>query len=75
MSYFDNFKYIVPQGSPMMGIGNGYVNVSLSNCVVVQSPEDNISSIVNAGRDLGNLFKRRCGVGLDISELRLTALQ
>ena len=70
MSYFDNFKYIVPQGSPMMGIGNDYVNVSLSNCVVVQSPEDNISSIVNAGRDLGNLFKRRCGVGLDISELR-----
>ena len=56
MSYFDNFKYIVPQGSPMMGIGNDYVNVSLSNCVVVQSPEDNISSIVNAGRDLGNLF-------------------
>ena len=70
MSYFDNFKYIVPQGSPMMGIGNDYVNVSLSNCVVVQSPDDNISSIVNAGRDLGNLFKRRCGVGLDISELR-----
>lgn len=70
MSYFDNFKYIVPQGSPMMGIGNDYVNVSLSNCVVVQSPEDNISSIVNAGRDLGNLFKRRCGVGLDLSDLR-----
>ena len=70
MSYFDNFKYIVPQGSPMMGIGNDYVNVSLSNCVVVQSPEDNISSIINAGRDLGNLFKRRCGVGLDISDLR-----
>ena len=70
MSYFDNFKYIVPQGSPMMGIGNDYVNVSLSNCVVVESPSDNISSIVNAGRDLGNLFKRRCGVGLDLSELR-----
>ena len=68
--YFDNFKYIVPQGSPMMGIGNNYVNVSLSNCVVVESPADNISSIVNAGRDLANLFKRRCGVGLDLSGLR-----
>ena len=68
--YLDNFKYIVPQGSPMMGIGNNYVNVSLSNCVVVESPEDNVSSIINSGRDLANLFKRRCGVGLDISELR-----
>ncbi len=69
-SLLDNFKYIVPQGSPMMGVGNNYVNVSLSNCVVVESPSDNISSIINAGRDLANLFKRRCGVGLDISGLR-----
>jgi ribonucleoside-diphosphate reductase alpha chain len=65
-----DFKYIVPQGSPMMGIGNDYVNVSLSNCVVVESPDDNISSIVDAGKHLANLFKRRCGVGLDISNLR-----
>ena len=69
-NYLKDFKYIVPQGSPMMGVGNNYVNVSLSNCVVVESPDDNISSIVNAGRDLANLFKRRCGVGLDISNLR-----
>ena len=65
-----DFKYVVPQGSPMMGIGNNYVNVSLSNCVVVDSPKDNISSIVDAGKELANLFKRRCGVGLDISNLR-----
>jgi len=65
-----NFEYVVPQGSPMMGIGNNYVNVSLSNCVVVDSPKDNISSIVDSGKYLANLFKRRCGVGLDISELR-----
>ena len=65
-----DFKYIVPQGSPMMGIGNNYVNVSLSNCVVVASPIDNISSIIDSGKNLANLFKRRCGVGLDISELR-----
>ena len=68
--YLENFKYIVPQGSPMMGIGNNYVNVSLSNCVVVEQPSDNISSIVDSGRDLANLFKRRCGVGVDISALR-----
>jgi len=65
-----DFKYIVPQGSPMMGIGNDYVNVSLSNCVVVESPADNMSSIIDAGKDLANLFKRRCGVGLDLSNLR-----
>lgn len=68
--YLENFKYIVPQGSPMSGIGNDYMNISLSNCVVVESPEDTVSSIMNSGKDLANLFKRRCGVGLDISELR-----
>jgi ribonucleoside-diphosphate reductase alpha chain len=69
-SFLRDFKYIVPQGSPMMGIGNDYVNVSLSNCVVVDNPQDNVSSIMDAGKDLANLFKRRCGVGLDISDLR-----
>jgi ribonucleoside-diphosphate reductase alpha chain len=69
-SYFQGFKYVVPQGSPMMGIGNNHVNVSLSNCVVVDSPQDCISSIMDAGKDLANLFKRRCGVGIDISHLR-----
>ena len=64
------FNKVVPQGSPMMGIGNNYVNVSLSNCVVVDSPADNISSIMDAGKHLANLFKRRCGVGLDLSNLR-----
>jgi len=66
----NHFNYVVPQGSPMMGIGNNYVNVSLSNCVVIDSPQDNISSIVDSGKYLANLFKRRCGVGLDISKLR-----
>ena len=65
-----DFRYIVPQGSPMYGIGNDQVNVSLSNCVVISPPEDNISSICNSGKHLANLFKRRCGVGLDISNLR-----
>ena len=65
-----DFNKVVPQGSPMMGIGNNYVNVSLSNCVVVDSPADNISSIMDGGKYLANLFKRRCGVGLDLSNLR-----
>ena len=69
-SYLKDFQYIVPQGSPMMGIGNNHVNVSLSNCVVVDNPQDSVSSIMDAGKDLANLFKRRCGVGLDISDLR-----
>ena len=68
--YLQDFKYIVPQGSPMSGIGNNHMNISLSNCVVVESPKDTVSSIMNSGRDLANLFKRRCGVGLDLSELR-----
>jgi len=66
----NHFRRIVPQGSPMFGVGNSYVHVSLSNCVVVASPDDNISSIIDTGKDLANLFKRRCGVGLDISSLR-----
>lgn len=65
-----NFRQIVPQGSPQYGIGNNYKLVSLSNCVVVPSPEDSISSIADRGRDMANLMKRRCGVGIDISNLR-----
>lgn len=69
-SSFDGFKYIVPQGSVMFGCGNKHVHASLSNCVVVASPEDSMSSIIETGKNLANLFKRRCGVGLDISQLR-----
>jgi len=68
--YLKDFKHIVPQGSPMMGIGNDHVNISLSNCVVVAPPKDDITSIMNTAKDLANLFKRRCGVGVDISQLR-----
>ncbi len=65
-----DFKYLVPQGSPMSAIGNPYVIQSLSNCVVTESPEDNVQSIMDAARSLAQLFKRRCGVGIDISKLR-----
>lgn len=69
-AHLDHFREIVPQGSPMYGIGNNFVNVSLSNCVVVASPEDNVSSIMNTGRDMANLFKNRYGAGINLSKLR-----
>lgn len=66
----DRFQYIVPQGSPMYGVGNPFVKVSISNCVVVDYPKDNMSGIMESGKDLANLFKRRCGVGLSLDTLR-----
>ncbi|MCK5021360.1 MAG: HNH endonuclease, partial [Candidatus Peribacteraceae bacterium] len=69
-NWLKDFKYIVPQGSVMYGLGNGFSFNSLSNCTVIESPKDSISSIINTGRDMSNLFKMRCGVGVDISLLR-----
>lgn len=66
----DHFARIVPQGSPMAAIGNPYRAMSASNCVVVASPEDSIEGIFKTGLDLAQLYKRRCGVGIDISSLR-----
>lgn len=65
-----NFDFIVPQGSVLFGLGNKEVLSSLSNCVVVASPQDSMSNIMDTAKDLANLFKRRAGVGLDLSELR-----
>ena len=68
--FLKNFRQIVPQGSPMAGIGNNYQNISLSNCSVIKPPEDTMSSIFNTARDMANLYKRRFGVGTDLSKLR-----
>lgn len=65
-----NFARIVPQGSPMSAVGNKYQRMSASNCVVVESPQDDMGSIIETGKLLAQLYKRRCGVGLDISSLR-----
>lgn len=65
-----DFKYFSPQGSVMYGSGNPHAVVSLSNCFVVESPEDTISSIVEQGKDMANIMKRRGGVGIDVSHLR-----
>lgn len=68
--WLKGFNRVVPQGSVMYGLGNDYSFNSLSNCTVIESPGDSISSIMNIGRDMANLFKMRCGVGVDISSLR-----
>jgi ribonucleoside-diphosphate reductase alpha chain len=67
---FDRFKYVVPQGSPMFGIGNNHQIVSLSNCYVVESPEDSYGGICRVDEMLCQISKRRGGVGLDISKIR-----
>lgn len=67
---FDRFKYIVPQGSPMFGIGNDYQLISISNCYVVESPLDTYSSIMKTDHDMVQISKRRGGVGTDISHIR-----
>lgn len=68
--YLKGFRSVVPQGSVMFGAGNNFVNVSLSNCSVIGSPSDDVSGIFHKARDMANLYKRRFGVGIDISTLR-----
>ena len=45
---FKNFEYIVPQGSPMAGIGNDFQIQSISNCFVIESPHDSYAGILHA---------------------------
>ncbi len=67
---FDRFKYVIPQGSIMFGLGNNQVIASLSNCVVIPAPYDSYGGIMYTDQQLVQLFKRRCGVGTDLSDLR-----
>lgn len=69
---FDRFRYIIPQGSPMYGIGNNFQIISLSNCYVIESPIDSYSSIMKTDEQLINISKRRGGVGINLSNLRPT---
>lgn len=64
------FERIVPQGSPMTAVGNYLRPMSASNCVVVASPHDSIGGIFKTATELAQLYKRRCGVGTDVSTLR-----
>lgn len=66
---FKNFKYVVPAGSVMSGLGSGKP-VSYSNCWVIKGPEDSLDDIFRVCNEQSQLFKRRGGVGFDISKLR-----
>lgn len=67
---FDRFRDVVPQGSVMASLGDPYRLASLSNCVVIPSPLDSYGGIFRVDQQLAQLFKRRCGVGFDLSTLR-----
>lgn len=67
-----DFKYIVPQGGPMTGIGNDYQIASLSNCFVIgnQGNSDSYGGIMKIDQEQVQLMKRRGGVGHDLSHIR-----
>lgn len=69
---FDNFRYIVPQGSPMTGIGNDFQIASLSNCFVIgiEGSSDSYGAIIRIDEEQVQLMKRRGGVGHDLSHIR-----
>jgi ribonucleoside-diphosphate reductase alpha chain len=73
-NYFKNFKYIIPQGSVMSSLGNDQLIASLSNCIVLPQIYDSYGGILYTDQQLAQLFKRRCGVGIDISSLRPSGL-
>ncbi|TRZ43745.1 adenosylcobalamin-dependent ribonucleoside-diphosphate reductase [Robertkochia solimangrovi] len=67
-----NFKYIVPQGSPMAGIGNPFQIASLSNCFVIgnEGNSDSYGGVMKIDQEQVQLMKRRGGVGHDLSHIR-----
>ncbi len=69
---FDHFKYIIPQGGPMTGIGNNYQIASLSNCFVIGFNEesDSYGAVMKIDEEQVQLMKRRGGVGHDLSHIR-----
>ena len=71
-SWIKNFGEIIPQGSPMYGIGNRSKYITLSNCYLVKTPSDSYCGIIKSDEELVQISKRRGGVGLDISKLRPT---
>ena len=70
--YLKDFKYIVPQGSPMSGIGNHYQVGSLSNCFVIglDGNPDSYGGVIRIDEEQVQLMKRRGGVGHDLSHIR-----
>jgi ribonucleoside-diphosphate reductase alpha chain len=72
--YLDKFRYIIPQGSIMSGLGNEKIQ-SLSNCFVLPSPEDSYGGIFKTDQELVQLEKRRGGVGFNLNSLRPEGVQ
>ena len=68
----DHFRYIIPAGSPMTGIGNNYQIASLSNCFVIglDGDADSYGAIMRIDEEQVQLMKRRGGVGHDLSHIR-----
>lgn len=66
----DGFKKVVPQGSPLSGIGNPYQLQSLSNCFVIDQPHDSYGGILFSDQEQVQIMKRRGGVGMDVSNIR-----
>jgi ribonucleoside-diphosphate reductase alpha chain len=69
-TYFDKFKYIVPQGGVIYGLGNPYQYVTLSNCYALNSPVDSYGGICATDEELVQISKRRGGCGTNLSSLR-----
>ncbi len=71
-SLLKDFRYIIPQGSPMSGIGNNFQKVSLSNCFVIgnKTKSDSYGGIMKIDQEQVQIMKRRGGVGHDLSHLR-----
>lgn len=69
---FDHFRFIIPQGSPMTGIGNDFQIASLSNCFVVgvEGNADSYGAVIRIDEEQVQLMKRRGGVGHDLSHIR-----
>lgn len=70
----DHFRYVIPQGGPMTGIGNNFQVASLSNCFVIghKNPADSYGGIFRMDEEQVQLMKRRGGVGHDLSHIRPT---
>ncbi len=70
----DHFRYVIPQGGPMTGVGNSFQVASLSNCFVIghKNPADSYGGIFRIDEEQVQLMKRRGGVGHDLSHIRPT---
>lgn len=70
LNYIQDLSKIIPQGSPLFGIGNNLQTVSIGNCYVLDPVYDSYGGIMYSDQQLAQLMKRRAGVGLDISNIR-----